>query len=72
MAKLAGNPLAVYRTFWRFENYVKKLLMIPEIQKLTANVYNQSDGPGWADLRDAMTGILLIQAVHNMESYDVR
>ena len=22
--KLAGNPLASYRTFWRFENYVKK------------------------------------------------
>ena len=26
VTKLAGNPLAPYRTFWRVENYVKKWL----------------------------------------------
>lgn len=26
VAKLAWNPLAAYRTFWRFENYVKTWL----------------------------------------------
>ena len=24
--ELSGNPLAVYRAFWRFENYIKKSL----------------------------------------------
>ena len=25
--KLAGNPLAAYRAFWRFENFIKPWLM---------------------------------------------
>ena len=29
VTKLSGNPLVVYRTFWRFENYVKQLLRLP-------------------------------------------
>ena len=26
VARLSRNPLAVYRTFWRFESYIKKFL----------------------------------------------
>ena len=30
VGKLSRNPLAVYRTFRRFENYIKKLLRLPD------------------------------------------
>ena len=29
VSNLSGNPLAVYRAFWRFENCIKKLLRLP-------------------------------------------
>ena len=28
--KLLGNPLVIYRAFWRFENYINKLLRLPD------------------------------------------
>ena len=29
MKKLLGNQLAIYRTLWRFENYIKKIASLP-------------------------------------------
>ena len=29
VSQLSWNPLAVYRTFWRFENYIKEFLRLP-------------------------------------------
>ena len=44
--KLSGNPLAIYRAFWRFENYIKKLLRHSE-EELEAELRGKSRS-SWA------------------------
>ena len=76
---LARNPLGVYLTFWRFENYIKKLLRLDdqrcqlcaEVRDYIGKVYNDSDGPLSRDLEDAMDGVLTTQFVHDWKAQDV-
>ena len=87
VTKLAGNPLAVYRTLLRFENYIKMwatddakqeqqptrdpLRPMAKIHEYLAKVYNPKDGPTYTDLEASIVGILRIQHVHDLESDQV-
>ena len=71
--KLSRDPLGVYRAFWRFENYVKKLLQLA-FRDVIGSVYNIShdEGPLKRDLEDSMSGILVIQFAYDLKAQDVR
>ena len=76
--KLGGNPLAAYHILWRFVHFVRKWAMEtpPPPQKsqlhdYISSVYSPHDGPSLGDLKDAMSGLLIIQFVYDLKSYDV-
>ena len=85
VSKLAWNPLAIFRTFWRFENYVKMWtvsaqkkgqlspgLFLPVLTEYLETVYsNVSDGPTYKHLEYSIMGILLMQEAYDFKSKDV-
>ena len=86
VSKLAWNPLAIFRTMWRFENHVKMWtvsaqkkgqrspgLFLPLLTEYIETVYSNtsSDGPTHRDLEYSVIGILMMQEAYDLKSEDV-
>ena len=46
-------------------------LFCAEVREYISKVYNESDGPLKRDLKDAMSGILIMQFAHDLKSENV-